>query len=278
LGAVSPDGFVPTGQYADPMRGLGLERPPRWGVALLIALVVGNIALFSFLGLRSAPEDPGTARTQTAADQAPVTPQSAAPSSPSAAAPTSSPVERPVLAVYGDGYAAGNALGGRGPAGWPALVAQQVGADLALNAAPQAGYAAVGTTGQDYVDLVEASPVAAADVTVVFGSRNDGDESAGTVTANAAAVFRDIRAAAPETTILVVGPVWSGGTPPAGVQAANAALAAAADAAGVTYVDALEARWFADGQGIAADGVSPTDAGHANLAGLIAPLVSDALS
>src|SRR3954451_7485517 len=103
------------------MRGLGLERPPRWGIALLIALVVGNIALFSFLGLRSSPEDPGAARTQPAADQAPLAEQSAAPSTPATAAPSAPPAERPVLAVYGDGYAAGNNLGGQGSTGWPAL-------------------------------------------------------------------------------------------------------------------------------------------------------------
>jgi lysophospholipase L1-like esterase len=248
---------------------------------MLIALVVANVALFSFLGLRPDPPDPYTAATRPAADQADLTEQGAAPSgeaAPSASAAPSAAAEPPVLAVYGDGYAAGNALGGQAEKGWPALVAQQVGAQLALNAVPQAGYASAGTTGQDYVALVEASPVADADVTVVFGSRNDADQTGADVSAHAATVFADIREAAPDTTILVIGPVWSAANPPAGVQAVNNAVKSAATAAGVSFVDALGAGWLANGQGIASDGVSPTDAGHAQLAGVIAPLVQDALS
>jgi|tagenome__1003787_1003787.scaffolds.fasta_scaffold20237825_1 lysophospholipase L1-like esterase len=248
---------------------------------MLIALVAANVALFSFLGLRPDPPDPYTAATQPAADQADLPQQAAAPSSEASSSATAAPstaAEAPVVAVYGDGYAAGNAMGGQAEKGWPALVAQQVGAQLALNAVPQAGYASAGTTGQDYVGLVEASPVADADVTVVFGSRNDAGETAADVSSHAATVFADIRAAAPDTTILVIGPVWSGANPPAAVQAVNNAVKSAATTAGVTFVDALGAGWFANGQGISADGVSPTDAGHTYLAGVIAPLVHDALS
>jgi lysophospholipase L1-like esterase len=259
------------------MRGLGLERPPRWGIALLIALVVGNIALFSFLSLRPDPEDPYAGRTQPAADQAAL--PAAAPSTTApASAATTAPAETPLLAVYGDGYAAGNTLGGQGAKGWPALVAQQVGAELALSAVPQAGYVSVGTTGQDYGSLVQTSPVPEADVTVVFGSRNDADESPETVAEKAGLVIDHIRAEAPETTLVVIGPVWSDANPPEGVLAVNDAVRSAAADADVTFVDALDAGWFGDGQGIASDGVSPTDAGHARLAGLITPAVAEALS
>ena len=260
------------------MRGLGLERPPRWGIALLIALVAGNIALFGFLALRPDPEDPYAGRAAPAADQSPVTDAAALPSTEApSSAPAAETTVSPVLAVYGDGYASGNTLGGQGAAGWPALVAQQTGAELRLNAVSQAGYASLSTTGQTYLDLVQASPVPDADVTVVFGSRNDDGESVSEVAANAAEVFSAIQASAPDTTLVVIGPVWSDAAPTAGVLAANDAVEQAAAAAGVTFVDALEAGWFATGEGIAPDGISPTDAGNTYLADLVAPVVTDAL-
>jgi hypothetical protein len=46
----------------------------------------------------------------------------------------------------------------------------------------------------------------------------------------------------------------------------------AAVAAGVTFVDPLVEEWFTGGVGlIADDGVSPNDAGHAYLAGVLEP-------
>lgn len=53
----------------------------------------------------------------------------------------------------------------------------------------------------------------------------------------------------------------------------NAAIAAAASATGVGYFDAAAAGWFADAPDlIGADGVHPTDDGHAYLAEKMLPL------
>jgi lysophospholipase L1-like esterase len=49
--------------------------------------------------------------------------------------------------------------------------------------------------------------------------------------------------------------------------------------AGATFIDPIAERWFVDSPAlIGADGVHPTDAGHAYLAGRIAPLISAQLS
>ncbi|MGY1681912.1 SGNH/GDSL hydrolase family protein [Geodermatophilus sp. SYSU D01176] len=254
------------------MRGLQLERPPRWGIVALVVLVVANVALFALMALRRVPDDPYGATRAAAATS------SVSASAPPAPAPQE-PATPAVVAVYGDGYAAGNSFGGLGAAGWPAQVASRVDARLALHALPQAGYAAVGVTGQNLVQVVQSTPVPGATVTVLFGSRNDGVEPAATVQENATGVIAAVRAQAPGTTILVVGPVWDDGSVPAGVVAASDAVEAAARAAGVRFVDPLTEEWFAGPQPglIAADGVSPTDAGHAYLAERIAPLVTDAL-
>jgi hypothetical protein len=174
--------------------------------------------------------------------------------------------------VYGDGYAAGNELGGLGSAGWPALLAERTGADLVLHAAPRAGYLAVGTTGQNFLDLVRAAPVPDAAVTLVVGSRNDMNQDVTRIRQNAAETISSIRSQAPDTTVVIVGPVWPDGNAPASVLAVRDAVRDAAVAAGVTFVDPLVEGWFIGGVGlIASDGVSPNDAGHAYLAGVLEP-------
>jgi hypothetical protein len=256
------------------MRGLDLERPPRWGIIALLALVLVNVAVFAGMALRPAAED-DYGPTRLAAASAPTSaPTAGAPAPADAPAPASTPV----LAVYGDGYAAGNPSGGLGPAGWPAQVAASVGAELSLHAVARAGYVAPGVTGEDLTAAVRANPVPDAAVTVLFGSRNDADESAPAVEANASAAIAAVRQQAPSTTLLVVGPVWSDADVPAGVVAARDAVRSAAQDAGVQFVDPIAERWFADVTGlIAADGVSPTDQGHAYLAEQIGPAVEAAL-
>lgn len=257
------------------MRGLGLERPPGWGIALLVLFTLGNIALFSLLAFRPAPADTYVSNAgsgRASVTTAPAGQKSASNVADESAAPQ--PAEPALLAVYGDGYAAGNESGGLGAAGWPALVAEQTGMRLMLNAVPQAGYASVGATGQTLRDVVLASPVTDATVTVLFGSRNDSDEDAAQVRANAAEAIATVQTRAPQSTVLVIGPVWDDPAAPAGVLAARDAVQAAAAEAGVTFVDPLAVGWFAEPAGlIAGDGVSPTDEGHAYLAGQIAPAV-----
>jgi lysophospholipase L1-like esterase len=255
------------------MRRLGLERPPAWGIVTVVLLVLGNIALFTFLGTDRAPADTYASRAPLAGD--PPTPSgSPTPSPPVREAPG----DTVTLAVYGDGYASGNDMGGRGATGWPALVAERTGAELALNAVPQAGYASIGVTGQNYAALLGASPVPDADVTLLFGSRNDVGEDPAQVQAQAVAAMAAALQNSPGTILVVVGPVWDDGNVPAGVLAVRDLVQAAAEAAGATFVDPLAGGWFSTGSGlIATDGVSPTDAGHAYLADQIAPLVTAAL-
>ncbi|MGY1698684.1 SGNH/GDSL hydrolase family protein [Geodermatophilus sp. SYSU D00766] len=260
------------------MRGLDLERPPRWGIVALLALVLVNAAVFAGMALRPAAEDP-YGPTRLAAASAPTPAPAAGTPAPVDAATSPEPASTPVLAVYGDGYAAGNPSGGLGPAGWPAQVAASVGAELSLHAVARAGYAALGVTGEDLPAVVRANPVPDAAVTVLFGSRNDGDESTPAVEANASAAIAAVRQQAPDTVLLVVGPVWSDGDVPAGVVAARDAVRSAAEAAGAEFVDPVAEGWFADVTGlIATDGVSPTDQGHAYLAERIAPAVEAALA
>jgi hypothetical protein len=252
---------------------LGLERPPRWATVCLVALILLNGALLTYLALRPGPSDPVAGRPAPDAQTA-ESPAAAA----EAAAPTAPPSAPPVLAVYGDGYSTGSAFGGQGEDGWPALVATALGAELRLHAVSMAGYEAVGATGQDLGGIVAENPVPQATVTVVFASRNDLGAAAAAAE-GAAETYRRIRAAAPQTQLIVVGPTWSNADVPADLPLLRDAVQAAANAAGATFVDPVSDGWFSEPDGlIAADGVTPTNAGHAFIAGLITPVVKQVLA
>jgi hypothetical protein len=247
-----------------------LERPPRWGLIVIVALVVANLGLVVLLAQRGGAPSPQAT--------SPAAASTAVPRTTSASSPPEVTDEPGVLAVYGDGYSSGNSEGGTGAAGWPALVAGQLDMRLQLSAATLAGYVRPGSTEQTYPQLVQAQPPSGAAVTVVFGSRNDVSAAPAAVQAAAAATFTAIRAADPTTVLVVIGPCWSSAAAPAELTAVSAAVRTAAEAAGATYVDPLAAGWFANPSGLVSpvDGISLLDAGHAYLAGLIAPVVDTA--
>lgn len=253
------------------------QRSRQLGIVTLVLLVLGNVGLLAAMTLGSGGQESHVGVGRAAAATAVETP-AAVPVPPPAPPVPPAPAEARVLAVYGDGYAAGNELGGLQDSGWPARVATQTGARLVLHAAARAGYSAVGITGQDFVGLIQANPVPDAAVTILFGSRNDGDADPAQVSTNAAAAISVARANAPGTALVVVGPAWSDGDVPGNVLRVRDAVRAAAEAAGATFVDPLADAWFAGGVGlIAADGISPTDDGHAHMAGRIAPVIETLL-
>jgi len=181
-----------------------------------------------------------------------------------------------VLAFYGDRYTAGTQQGGLGPAGWPAILTERLDARATeVHALIDAGYVATSTFGDfTYEALAGQQPEPDADVTIVFGSRNDFQASRRDITAAATRTFDIILAAAPNTQVLVIGPVGTDAAVLPELPLVRDAVRDAALAAGVTYVDPLAERWFSDDVGlIGPDRISPTDAGHAYLADQIEPYV-----
>jgi lysophospholipase L1-like esterase len=257
----------------------GLARPPRWGLISLAVLLIANVGFFAYLALRPDPADPFAGRSAPAAATSSSPPITSAPTGTAEPTePVSETPATPVLAVYGDGYSSGSALGGQGPAGWPALLAGRLDAGLQLAAVAQSGYAAAGVSGQDFADQVSATPVPNATITIVFGSRNDLGEPVSAVAQGAAETLDLIEATAPNSAVIVVGPAWSDADVPADLLAYRDAVAAAAESAGATFVDPITEGWFTEPDGlIATDGISPTDAGHRFIADALAPVVSAAL-
>ncbi|MGY1802967.1 SGNH/GDSL hydrolase family protein [Blastococcus sp. SYSU D00922] len=245
----------------------------REGLVVLVLLLVTAAAVGASAWYASTRQPPAYQPREDAA----ASPTSRAPS-PSAAPATSAPTTSapPVLAVYGDWFVAGTDRGGLGDAGWQAVLSGRVGARLATpHAATDAGYTAASAgTGDTFATLAENAPEPDADVTIVFGGRNDYRAPPDEITAAAGRTFDAIRTAAPGTRLLVIGPAWTGADVPPELLPVRDAVQRAAEPAGATFVDPLAEGWFADGTGLVADDlISPTDAGHRYLADRIEQVV-----
>jgi lysophospholipase L1-like esterase len=187
------------------------------------------------------------------------------------------PVDR--IAVVSDSYTNGTALGGQGPRGWPtqawqSLAAQGVPVSADVAAEGRAGYIVRGDHGSVFGDLT-ARAVRPDDVLVVFfGSRNDQGADLLQLSGAAHDAFMEARAKAPAAKLLVIGPPWPTPDVPPAVLQIRDVLSMQAGMAGAVFIDPIAERWFMDRPDlIGYDGVHPTDAGHAYLAGLIAPLI-----
>lgn len=245
----------------------GLPPAPRWA---WVAMIAGAVAIAVMLPI--ALERGHVPVSQTASERR---------SPPSTTQPSADPTDdagAPVIAVYGDSYSAGSDEGGQGAAGWPALVAERLDADVRLHAVPGAGYVA-GLGGGTFLAQVQAAEEPDADAVVVFGSRNDTGAPAQEITDQAIAVYDALRTASPSAQIVVIGPAWSDEAVPAETLLARDAVRTAATALGLTFIDPLEEGWFFGRLDlIGADAIHPTDEGHAYLADRIEPVLRSALA
>ncbi len=188
------------------------------------------------------------------------------------------------IAVIGDSYTTGMlAEGGMGPRNWAPLAWQklaqrgvQVDADVVAEGG--AGYEARGNHGSIFTDLTARAVQPDDALIVFFGSRNDKDADLGVVTRLSHDALTLARRAAPTARILVIGPPWVNADVPPNLLGIRDILRDQARQVGATFVDPIADRWFFDDpQLIGADGIHPTDAGHAYMADKIAPLIGKEL-
>ncbi|MEO8814633.1 MAG: GDSL lipase [Mycobacterium sp.] len=183
------------------------------------------------------------------------------------------------IAVVGDSYTTGSDEGGRGAAGWTELAWQilagrglHIRADVAAEGG--AGYGIRGNRGGLFRDLAPRAVQSDDALVVFFGSRNDQDVDPGELTSMIAETLSLARLITPSARLLVIGPPWPTSDVPGNVLRIRDILNGQAHAAGAEFVDPLAEGWFVGRPDlIGADGVHPTDAGHAYMADKIAPLV-----
>ncbi|KWX68106.1 GDSL lipase [Mycobacterium sp. NAZ190054] len=184
------------------------------------------------------------------------------------------------ISVIGDSYTTGSDQGGNGPKNWSpqvwkALTDHGIAVTPTVAAEGGAGYCTRGNHGSVYEDLTVRA-VKPSDVLVVFfGSRNDMNADPTRLSISMYGTFRLARQIARTADLLVIGPPWPTADPPPEIVRVRDVLKYQADLAGATFFDPIAARWFVGRpELIGADGVHPTDAGHAYLAEKIAPLIS----
>ena len=187
------------------------------------------------------------------------------------------PVTR--VAVVGDSYTNGTAIGGQGPNAWPVLAwktlarqGMQVNADVAAEG--RAGYGVRGDQGNLFVDLTPRAVKPDDSVVVFYGSRNDQGVDPNALNGQVFNSLNLARSIAPNARLLVIGPPWPTADVPPAVLQIRDILSFQSMLAGATFVDPIAERWFVDRPDlIGPDGVHPTNAGHAYMADKIAPLI-----
>jgi len=195
--------------------------------------------------------------------------------------PLGSVVQR--IAVISDSYTTGTNMGGIGRRGWTSLawgqLAQQgepVDADVAAEG--RAGYWQRGDHGSVFGDLTARAVRPDDRLVVFFGSRNDQGADPFQLGGLAHDAFDQAHRIAPGARLLVVGPLWPTADVPPAVLQIRDVLRMQAGFAGAVFIDPIAERWFVDSPGlIGSDGVHPTDAGHAYLAGRMASLIRSQL-
>jgi hypothetical protein len=187
------------------------------------------------------------------------------------------------IAVVGDSYTNGTAIGGQGPHAWPTLAWKslarrgvQVSADVAAEG--RAGYGVRGDQGNLFGDLTPRAVKPDDALVVFYGSRNDQGVDPNVLGGEMFNAFSLAHGIAPNARLLVIGPPWPTADVPPAVLQIRDTLSFQAMLAGATFIDPIAAGWFVDRPDlIGKDGVHPTDAGHAYMADKIAPLIGDQL-
>lgn len=187
------------------------------------------------------------------------------------------------VAVIGDSYTTGTDQGGLGSKTWTArawVTLARQGVQVAPDVAAEggAGYGVSGNHGSAFAELA-AGAVHPDDVLVVFfGSRNDQGVNPQQLAEAAHDAFDLAHRIAPSALLLVIGPPWPTADPPGAALEVRDVVADQALKIGATFVDPIVENWFVDQPAlIGADGIHPTDAGHAYMAAKIVPLIREQL-
>jgi hypothetical protein len=187
------------------------------------------------------------------------------------------PVSR--VAIVGDSYTNGTAIGGQGPNAWPVrawktLAQQGVQVTPDVAAEGRAGYGVRGDQGNEFGDLTTRAVKPDDALVVFYGSRNDQVVDPNVLSGLVNSAFSMAHGIAPSARLLVIGPPWPTADVPPAILQIRDVLALQSVLAGATFIDPIAQRWFVDRPDlIGRDGVHPTDAGHVYMADKIAPLI-----
>lgn len=187
------------------------------------------------------------------------------------------PAPRPLsIAIVGDAHTDGAS---KGTLTWPALTAEQL-LKQNINVDPQiaAGSTPAGKGVQALTREIQQAVLPTTKLVVLFGSASDMESSPAELSTAMQLALKESENTAPQARILVVGPISFDNQAPQPLLDVRNTLQIEATVAGATFIDPIAERWFADGSGMTHnDHKTLDDAGHAYLAGKMAPLIAQQL-
>jgi lysophospholipase L1-like esterase len=168
----------------------------------------------------------------------------------------------------GDSYTTGWNGAGIGSRGWPKIVAHSLGWRTVNLAVAGTGFMNPGWTKQPLGSRVDDAIRLRPDVVVVASGHNDSRWSTTATDRAADKAIERLRQALPDARMIIIGPIWPSGRPPARCLDLRDHLRRTAASIGATFIDPLGEGWFAGGYRrlIGADGIHPTNAGHRRIA------------
>jgi lysophospholipase L1-like esterase len=191
------------------------------------------------------------------------------------------------VAVVGDSFTSGSLAGGVGMHSWLALAAGELralGTDVTARSAARgpSGYILPGQQAGLFADQVKAVVGTNDKLVILFGSRYDADVSdqfsGERLAPEVHRTLVRVQEMAPRAKILIISAVWPDSRPSKGILNFRDVLAAQAASVGATFIDPVAEQWFWGRPDlIGADGIHPTDNGHAYMAARIAPVMQQLL-
>ena len=168
------------------------------------------------------------------------------------------------VVFLGDSYTSGWNGAGIGARGWPRLVASARGWHAVNLAVPGTGFMDPGWTGRPVGSLVGRAIGHQPDVVVLAAGHNDFNWARSATAAAADRVIMRIHRSLPHALLVVIGPIWQNGRPPAASVALRDHLRRTAAAVDALFIDPIAERWFVGSRHalISADGIHPSDRGH----------------
>ncbi|MCV7319876.1 SGNH/GDSL hydrolase family protein [Mycolicibacterium confluentis] len=188
------------------------------------------------------------------------------------------------VSVIGDSLTNGSPEGGTGTHRWTAVVERELrarGVDVVINFGAEggSGYVSQGNRGGVFADKIESTVKPDDRLVVFFGSRNDSGALEGELAHATCDALREAEVAAPGAQLLVIGPMGEFPETPHSLVRARDIIRDRAEDLNARFLDPLTDNWFLDRQDlIGADGVHPTDEGHAYMAQRIAPVIQEMLT
>lgn len=165
------------------------------------------------------------------------------------------------VTVVGDSYAAG--MGASSSGGWTRVAARTNCWSVQLQAQPDTGYVTAGTDASTaFADprKLEDATASNPELILVQGSISDAGKSG--IYEAAKAVYEKLRERAPQAIIVVIGPTNAPSIGPAANYANRDAIQAAAEQAGLTFIDPIARDWLPDPGLYAPDQVNLNGKGH----------------